>query len=301
MEFKKESLDTKGMVQRLISRGMNIVDTAQTEHVLNHVNYYRLTPYWRIFEVDRANGDHSFVSGTDFDQVFLYYTFDRDLRMLLMAEIDKIEISLRRGLAGHLAVTYGPFANQQASLFSKKSDWRASLTILMRDYDRSQELFARHYLQKYEDLNLPPIWVCVELMSFGTLSKLISNLANPKDRQEISQPYDLDEVVMISFLHHLVNVRNIVAHHSRIWNRNFVVKFKLPQNKKPGLWNYFNHSSKEGKKLYNTLVMLGYLAVIIDPNSTFYTRVVELLGRYPEISPNAIGFPSNWRSMQIWA
>lgn len=300
MEFKKVPLNTGDMVKRLVSLGMNISDVSQAEHVLNHVNYYRLSPYWRIFEVDRLNGDHSFVPNTDFDHVLRYYSFDSELRMLLMAEIDKIEISLRRSWAGHLAINYGPFANQEASLFFKKSDWRLSLTILMRDYDRSQELFAKHYLQTYEDLSLPPIWVCAELMSFGTLSKLISNLANPKDRQEISQPYNLDEVIMISFLHHLVNVRNIVAHHSRIWNRNFVIKFKLPQNRKLGLWNYFNRNSQDTKKIYNTLVMLGYLSAIIDPASVFYKGVVELLGKYPEINPKAMGFPGNWTTMKIW-
>lgn len=300
MEFRKVPLGTAEMVERLISRGMNIRDKSAAEHALNHVNYYRLSPYWRIFENNQSSANHSFSSGTDFDCVLRYYAFDQELRQLLMGEIDKIEISLRRGWAGHLATNYGPFANQEASLFTNKSEWRSSLAILMKDYDRSNELFARHYLDNYENLKLPPIWICAELMSFGTLSKLISNLTNPKDRQEISQPYNLDEVVLVSFLHHLVSVRNAVAHHSRIWNRKFVLKFKLPQNKSLGLLAFFTHGEDDIKRIYNTLVMIGYIANAINSASRFHVNLVELLSNYPDIDTASMGFPANWEEMSIW-
>ena len=220
--------------------------------------------------------------------------------MLLMAEIDRIEISLRRGWASHLAMLYGPFANQTASLFKNKSEWRASISTLMKEYDKSSEIFAKHYLEKYGNLSLPPIWICVELMTFGNLSRMIDNLDNPKDRQEIAHLYNLDEVVLVSFLRHLVHVRNCVAHHSRIWNRKFVLKFKVPQNKSLGLRDYFTYEEDDSKKIYNTLVMIVYLAKLIDPASQIKEDLLKLISDYPEIDPGAMGFLSNWKDLDYW-
>lgn len=243
MEFNKKPLNTAEMVQRLISRGMKIEDINQTEHVLKHINYNRLSPYWRTFELDHSNDDHTFRVGTNLDYVLRIYAFDGELRLLLMAEIERIEISLRRGWAGHLSIRYGAFAHQDALLFGKNWMWLKSLEKLKEDYRRSDEPFATH---------------------------------------------------------HLVIVRNIVAHHSRIWNRRFVFKFKFPKNKFLGLWDLFNHGEDDDKKLYNTLVMLGYFSKRIDSSSTFIKKIVDLLDRYPEIVPSAMGFPANWKEMDFW-
>lgn len=300
MEFNKKPLNTAEMVQRLITRGMKIEDINKAENVLNHINYNRLSPYWRTFELDHPNSDHTFRMGANLDRVLRIYTFDGEFRLLLMGEIERIEISLRRGWAGHLSIRYGAFAHQEAHLFGKNWMWAKSLEKLKDDYKRSDESFATYYLENYPDLELPPIWVCTELMTLGSLSKLIENLADPTDRQAVSQAYDLDEVILVSFLHHLVIVRNIVAHHSRIWNRRFVFKFKLPRNQSVGLADFFNLDDGKVNYLYNTLVMLKYLSTKIDSTTTFSKKIVDLFDRYPEILPSAMGFPVNWKEMSVW-
>jgi abortive infection bacteriophage resistance protein len=300
MEFSKRPLETVELVQRLISRGMVIEDIPNAEHILNHINYYRLSAYWRIFENNPVIEGHIFRPGTTLDRVERMYRFDSEIRHLLMKEIEKVEASLRRGWAGHLSLKYGAFAHQNRGLFTNQGMWAKSLEKLKEDYGRSEEQFAKHYLANYPNLELPPIWVCTELLTLGSLSKLIVNLAEPKDRQAISRSYYLDEVVFMSFLHHLVILRNMVAHHSRIWNRRFVFRFKLPKNPILGLCDSFNLDKEKVNSLYNTLVMITYLSMKIDLKSTTSRQIIELLGRYPEIDPRSMGFPPRWQEMRIW-
>ena len=82
---------------------------------------------------------------------------------------------------------------------------------------------------------MPPLWVVCEIMSLGHLSTFYQNIKRPHDRNLIAKEYCLDEKVLTSFLHHLSHVRNLCAHHSRIWNRRFTITIRLPKKKPASL------------------------------------------------------------------
>ena len=92
---------------------------------------------------------------------------------------------------------------------------------------RSKEDFVRHYHDTHgEEL---PVWVAVEVMDFGALSQLFSML-NVNDQSEIARRYGVNDwKVFASWLFSLSYLRNLVAHHSRVWNRNITSKPKLPK------------------------------------------------------------------------
>ena len=140
------------------------------------------------------------------------------------------------------------------------ADWHKSQDELCKEYDRSRETFAKHYRQRYPELVRPPIWVACELMTLGHLSRWLKNLAKPDDRQRIADHYGLDERVLLSFAHHLTVVRNHCAHHGRVWNRRFALRFTLPTKKPRHIASAFNPG--EPQLIYNTLTMLAYL---LDP------------------------------------
>jgi abortive infection bacteriophage resistance protein len=94
------------------------------------------------------------------------------------------------------------------------------------------------------------------------LSKWYANLSTSADRNAIANVYGMDEINLVSFLHHLSTVRNICAHHSRLWNREFTFTFKLPKKRPKQLLQVLNFSPSTSKRIYNTLVMLDYLMVI---------------------------------------
>jgi len=213
-----------------------------------------------------------------------------------MDAIERFEVSLRCGWAHHLATAYGPHGHLDRRLYHFER-YEEAISTLREEIDRSGERFVKHYKSKYTDPELPPVWMTAEIVSFGKLSKLYEYLVRREDRQAIAKPYGIDERLLCSILHHLTIVRNICAHHSRLWNKTFKIKMIAP--KAPAaLMLALNKSASD--KLYNTLATLNYLMKVVAPASQWRKRLIELIDSYPFVDTKAMGFPEDWRKMPAW-
>ncbi|MCF6362403.1 MAG: Abi family protein [Gammaproteobacteria bacterium] len=295
MKFSKPATTFDQQIDLLIERGMQIPTRERARHYLSHLNYYRLGAYWLPFEADHTA--HRFKSGTQFDDVVSLYVFDRELRLLVMDAIERLEVSIRTQWAYHLAHAHGPHAYMDTAIFKKASTHQRCLETLEEELDRSKEVFVSHYKNNYTDPALPPIWAAVEVMSLGQLSKWVSGLTHGRDRQAIAKCYGIDETLLVSFLHHLTIVRNICAHHGRLWNRRFGFQLKLPKRPKP-LSESLNR--QRPKQLYNTLTMLEYFMNTISPGHHWRARLIELFEKHPIADLGAMGFPEDWQARLIW-
>jgi len=275
---------------------MRVPDRDYAHHYLTHLNYYRLGAYWLSFESDHHT--HTFSSGTHFDDVVSLYVFDRELRLLVMDAIERLEVSIRTQWAYHLAHEHGPHAYLDQSVFKSSFNYARCISHVEEELGRSKEVFVSHYREKYTEPQLPPIWAVVEVMSLGQLSKWVSGLTRGKDRQAIAAIYEIDEVVLTSFLHHLTIVRNICAHHGRLWNRRVGFQARIP--KKPKLLNQ-SLNLQQPKQLYNTLVLLQHFMNVISPGHHWQARLVELLKKHSIVNIEAMGFPKGWQDRPIWA
>lgn len=300
LKYDKPALTYSEQLARLTERGMQVDDEPRALHYLAHLNYYRLAAYWLPFEDDHAS--HRFKDGTCFETVLDHYLFDRELRLLLLDAIERVEVSVRGHFAYQIGSRHGPHALLQSTLFTDSNRWnyRNGLAGLLRDVQSNREVFIKHFRDQYQE-PLPPIWAAVEIMSFGQLSKWISHLAHREDRNIISRVYGLDERLLISFLHHLSVVRNHCAHHARLWNRELALKFVLPRDPRT-LGNSLSSQTGESaqRKLYNTLTTLLYMLDCISTRHRFRENFRELIIRY-DINPKHMGFPENWRDRPLWS
>lgn len=301
MEFCKPPLKVSDQIDLLKKRGMAIADEARATRVLQHINYYRLRAYWLPFEAPEAQrlvaGEHLFKPDTDFDRVVSAYVFDRKLRVLLLEAIERVEIALRTHWAQILAESYGAHAYLDPDLFHKTHIYDACLSSLDEELDRSKETFVQHYKSKYTKPTRPPIWAICELLTLGQLSKWLGNIKRRQDRQTIAARLGLDEVVVCAFAHHLTHVRNLCAHHSRVWNRKLTFTMTLP--KRPGaLAGQFNPA--EDRRIYNTLVMLVWCIKIISPDTTWPNRVKTLLSTCTAVELRAMGAHADWETRAPW-
>ncbi|MEI6067994.1 MAG: Abi family protein [Methylococcaceae bacterium] len=292
--YTKPALTIDQQIAQLRNRGMIISDTPLAEHYLSQINYYRLTAYWLPFESDHTT--HTFQHGTRFEQVLDLYIFDRELRLLVLDAIERIEVAIRTQLAFQLGHRYGTHPHLNLALFKQAWDHAKNVSQLQKDAHQSKEAFIQHLLTTYAE-PLPPIWAVVEVMTLGQLSKWYANLKSGADRNLVAHIYDCDEVNLVSFMHHLSIVRNICAHHSRLWNREFTFTFKLPRQRPQVLLSSFN--PKEPRRIYNTLVMSHYLMNCIAPDHHWRNRLLELLNRH-HIDPVRMGFPDDWKARTIW-
>jgi abortive infection bacteriophage resistance protein len=137
-----------------------------------------------------------------------------------------------------------------------------------------------------------------ELMSFGLLSRWYALLKDRADRQAVAAPFTLDEKIFVPMVQHISTVRNICAHHGRLWNRKLKATLKLPKSHPPELANALNHSAND--KLYNTLAFLKYLLDKCDPTNTWGQRLIAHMGTLAAGRETAMGFPADWRDYKLW-
>ena len=298
--YLKPPITFAEQVQKLQKRNLEVPDTAKAEFYLGRINYYRFTAYCLPFERDHTS--HRFTDGVSFDDILNLYIFDRELRLLVMDAIERIEVSLRTQFAYHLSHNHQTaHPHLKSGIFSDSVIYANSLHNLEKDIKRSKEDFIRHLVDKYSD-SLPPVWAVVELLTMGQLSKWFGNIKYRHDRQSISRIYGLDEKVMASFCEHLSLVRNHAAHHARLWNRDFTKTPMLPRKADAQLVSSLvvkPEYDRQLRKLYNTFVILAYLMEKICGENHWQDRLVKLINAH-RIDVRKMGFPDDWRQRSIW-
>ena len=272
--------------------GIAIPDAGEAARFLSHVSFHRLRGYWEPFEAQPVSGGaYQFRDRTSLANVMELYSFDQQLRALLLDAFSHIEVSVRTQWAYNLAYVHsgGRFAHKDASLFSQGH--ASNLTRLKRDY----EDHARDEYQ-FDDC---PIWAVVEVMTFGQLSRWYGDTIEPV-RQSVAQHYGIDATIAKPLLIHLSQVRNFCAHHERLWDRRLKTRFRIPNQ----LGNvkrtrqFFNRI--DNGKIYNALVMMAYLMERIVPSGGWKRRLLTLLDEHSGIPQATMGFPPNWRRLEIW-
>lgn len=297
MKYTKPPLTIDHQIDLLISRGMAIPDRDRANRYLSHISYYRLSGYWLPFQKIKTGPEHAFKDGTTFDAVIDLYVFDRKFRLLVLEAIERVEISLRANFANALGISYGSHFFLDPSYFSNNEKHEKLLEGLREEIDRSKETFIEHYRNNYDNPSFPPIWAVSEVLSFGQLSRWFNSLKSRGDRNKIASAYDMDESVLRSFMHHLTYVRNITAHHGRLWNRRMTITMSIPKRpKKLGIML----NTAADRYIANTIIMLGYLLKMISPGTTWPERIRYHVENSPNTNPAAMGFQNNWKDLPLW-
>lgn len=303
MRYAKAPLAIDDQAYRLLDRGLVCDDPERLKHYLAHIGYYRLSAYWLPFEhpsTQTNTRNHSFFPGTTFNQVLSLYIFDRKLRLLVMDAIERIEVAVRTRWSGAMALRHGAHAQMNSSLF--KNPWQhvRDLAKVVSDLEGSSETFVAHYRERYTEPFLPPIWAVVETMSLGTLSRWFKNTQDNQVKKEVMQGLHMPTIeILESVLHALTPVRNICAHHGRLWNRRFAIS--LPDIKR--LAPRMVHSSAPKHRahhLFNFLVVIEFLMSTINPRGSWKSRLMKLLGTVTENELRAMGFPEDWQTREPW-
>jgi abortive infection bacteriophage resistance protein len=290
--FNKPATTYTQQVALLEQRGMSIPDPEDAAFWLEHLNYYRLGAYWLPYEADHES--LQFKVGTSFNDVLALYRFDRELRLLVLDAIERVEVSVRSRWAYELAHRHGPHGHLDSTLFKSTERWHKDSANLHEAVRRSDEVFIKHIQRTYRE-TLPPVWAVCEVMTLGLLSKYYDNLKPAKTRKAIANTYAMPHELMASWLRHLTQIRNICAHHARLWNRDLIITPMRPTKGPNSLVNAFSAS----RRLYNTLLILPYWMDCIAPGHSWRQRLKDLLATCP-YNLNAMGFPSDWASHALW-
>jgi len=292
--YSKLVLSYTDQLAQLKVRGLQVEDDAKAFHLLEVISYYRLSGYWYPLLADKKN--HQFKPEATFNTAFKLYCFDRELRQMVLAELEKIEVAIRAKMTYVLSQKHGAFWFQQASIFTDPVKHANSLSKIGEEFKRSDEDFINAFRNKYSD-PLPPSWIAAEITSFGALSMLYKNLKPGREKRDIAHYFGLSDSVFETWLHSIVYLRNVCAHHTRLWNRAMSIRPQIPKSpRKPWL----NSNNIINNRSFFILSMINYLLQTVNPKNTFRIRFKNLLTKYPNVDVRALGFPENWEQEPLW-
>lgn len=327
-EYTKKWLSIEQQADKLRDRGVEIEPRSQTIALLGAVGYYRLTGYLyplrkselRLDEHGKGQleilGDYR--PGASVAHVARVIEFDRQLRMLVMDGVERIEVAVRMRL-GYVLGRRSAFAHLDPETFhpaftehqvddatgwrtrpSKHAEWLARVAARR---DGSDEAFVAHFREKYD--GQMPIWALTEILELGHISRLYRGL-NDGDANEIAQAFGVPtKTLMANWLASVNYVRNVAAHHARLFNRKLQY---APSRPKVGVVPPLDHlrsssAPKGAFGTYNALAVIAYLGRAIDGDSAWCIRLAQLLADFPS-SPHltiaSVGVPEGWESLDLW-
>lgn len=305
----KVSISIPQQIQLLKRRGMLFRDEAFAARFLSSVSYYRFKGYWWDMQVDKTR--HTLQPGTFFEDIVERYEFDRRLRLIVFDAIERIEVALRTNMVNLLSQQYGGLWYLDPALFEPttvtgkpggKTVHQALLDELNKEFNRSQEIFIKDQRQRYPDHDADA-WKIMEVASMGTLSKLYKTLRHQlPEKAQIAQGMGLRlHSELASWLEAISYVRNISAHHSRLWSRN-MVKTPVESIKNPmGPWLNRPLEAVQAKKPFLILSAMVYLCNHVAPDNHVGQQLAELLRRYRRLPIYKLGFMGMWREQPVWS
>lgn len=301
--YSKPPLSIQQQAQLLLDRGLICNDTSQLEKYLSSIGYYRLSAYWLPFELPSScspSRNHTFLPNTQFEDILSLYIFDRKLRLLVMEAIERIEVALRAQWSCALALNGGSHAYMNPALFKNPRQHIQDLAKIDREFENNKEKFIQHYKEYYSSPPLPPIWAVVETMTLGTLSRWLANTNNTSIKKDIMRAFGMPTIeILESVFHTLTPVRNVCAHHNRLWNRCFVLALPNIKRLKDSLVPQ-NSPNHQALHLYNYLVVIAALMRAINPSSSWVNRLIDLLATIDSSYPDRMGFPDDWTERKVW-
>lgn len=328
MTYSKPWKSYEEQLDQLVSRGMAVGDRALALDYLERIGYYRLSGYWFAFrersgplilladdgrkpkkvKVETLLFDQ-FKPGATFQNAVDLYVFDKQLRLLALDALERIEVALRVDVS-HVLGRLDRFAYLKPEFFhedfSSKLDKDSGLT---RHHEwlgkhaqlinRSKEEFVRHNKAKY---GLPlAMWVACEVWDFGTMSTLFKGMREA-EQDTIAGQYGISNGrIFATWLRSLNYLRNVCAHHSRLWNRNIVDQPRLPSATEHPWVAPFEANEHARARCFLLLRIARHLMRVINPRSSWSERMRAHLRAFPDLSHlglNLIGMgvPDGWEA-----
>jgi abortive infection bacteriophage resistance protein len=299
--YLKPALTIEEQVDYLLKKQLEIPDISKPANYLSHINYYRLKAYMIPFykaAADIKELPKHFRAGITFNDILDLYIFDRKLRLLVFDAIEKIEIALRAQIIYHLSVEYGAEWYNNLALFRDSVYFDAHAEQLKGELDRSSEEFIRHYRKNYDAPEFPPAWMTFEVLSMGLLSKVFANLKSSKAKKAIADHFGLPNAETLeSWMKALSYVRNICAHHGRLWNRVLTLKPQMLKSPK-AVW--LKNQQVSINRLYVCLSTIIYLLRIVTPSTNFAEDFKQLHKNFLIADLHKMGFPEDWENEPLW-
>lgn len=271
-------------IKILRQRGCVINDEEYARNTLRYINYFRLSNYFEPFSVSK----HQYEDGTTFEKIMRIYEMDRKLRSVLIAALEEIEIALRAAISNYHALKYGALGYLNPNSFDRSHNHTSFLSRVNHLIDAGEErAFVKHYNTKYAGKF--PLWVVMELFSFGTLAFFFKDMHASDKKTLANDYYGCSPTEMDNWIFCMNELRNYCAHYNRLYGNTFPILPKTPKDFEPEL--------KDD--------VFGYLIVmkqLYHDHANWNERIVKPVSRMlkknaGEVRLYDLGFPEGWERL----
>lgn len=296
-------------IEILEARGLLINDYDKAKTILFRENYFFINGYRHLFSKNMK--DERFINGTTFDELYAAFTFDRSLRNIMFKYLLIIENNIKSIISYQLSRKYGykekdylnPNNFTQDSMRARQVHDILSKTKRQIRINGKQHSATLHYLSNYGYI---PMWILVKVLSFGIVSELYSIL-KVEDQLMIADFYHVDSDTLGVYLSLLSNFRNLCAHEDILYDHR--TQRSIPDNK----YHYQLHIEKTddeyifGKNdLFALIIIMKYMlsedefSDMMNELSYEIDRLDGVVATIPlNTILNKIGFPDNWRDIEM--
>lgn len=301
--FTKQALTIDEQIKKLQAQGLVISNVQRARQYLQTIGYYRLSAYFLLYQRD----DSTFFPDASFDDGLNLYLFDKQVRLLVMDALERIEVAVRTIVSNEMSLQYGAhwfmdtksFCPAYSSAIIKNS--KTGFDLLQEEIRDCAGYKARGkthiacvtYYAEYTAPSLPPSWIVTETLTMGVWSRVFNSLQG-KSKKRIAKFFGLSVNDMVSWLHGMTVFRNCVAHHSRFWNTSFPPKAKNVEK--------YTHTGIPINTPYANLAMIYATLKRISPSSSWSRRLYELVQQCPvdPYDPEHMAFPTTWSTLPFW-
>ena len=311
-------------IELLKKRGLIINDEIFAKQKLKEENYYNLINGYKEIFLDKEREEEFYLPGTTFEDIYLLYTFDRDLKNILLKPIIMIENIMRSLVAyvfssHHGSDNYLKYSNFETlvdkssqNISAQKLERRAELihkliSKLQNDIacSISKKAYISHYVSRYGYI---PLWVLVNIMSLGRLS-LFYSIMKQDERAEVAINWKIPESDLVQYIKFLSFYRNSCAHDERIFDYS-TTPLSIPDTKYHDLLNI--ERDEDNKYVYGKndfMALLIILKILVSPEE-FNKVINKINGRIMSLKKRAVnididclmqkmGLVKDWRKILI--
>ena len=293
--YDKPHATPEQVVAKLRNRGLDIPDPGSAAETIAAMGYARL----RMYLESRCDIDvegRPFWEGVTFQNILRIHECDTKLRAACSEPVGLFEILFRNTIAETLSGRFGPHPYERDDVFKTPTHQENMLEYFekLNDYHRDRDGFAKEYCENYSSPKLPPIWYMKEVMDFGKSLKLFNSL-NPDIRLEITRSFATpNNNFMGNWVSAFIELRNVCAHHDRLFNRTFHMSVRLldfGRMRGSGTMGTMPLEGVRRDKLAGVLQCLDYVTGQRLVSTNVEAEVGSILKEYPEIKLHEVGYP----------
>ncbi|MEJ8554630.1 Abi family protein [Tepidibacter sp. Z1-5] len=280
MELKK-ARTYEEQISILKFKNLTIDDEDYAKSVLKNIGYYKLSGYYKFFYKDLENTTKKeFIDGAKFEEIHNLYLFDKELRNLLFDIISSVEVSFKSYISYTIAHKYG------VEVWKDNRILPDNVRLFIRnELDRSKKNpIIRHHVDNYDGKY--PVWVVMEILSFGTVSKIYAALSDEDKKYIAAFYYNHKRQYIEKWMESITNLRNKCAHNERILGE--VINIKMDQ------------SMKKGYRAGTLFIVILSLKKLVNDDiewSFFIDRLIRIFDNYKFEYLDILGFCENWHEI----